>query len=65
MSREQAISAAAEYFDSGDFLKDLSRRVAIRTESQLYEERKPDMEAYMAVMSASSSRTPRQRAAPS
>ena len=52
MSREQAISAAAEYFDSGDFLKDLSRRVAIRTESQLYEERKPDMEAYMAEMRA-------------
>ena len=34
MSREQALAAAAAYFDRGDFFRDLARRVAIRTESQ-------------------------------
>jgi acetylornithine deacetylase/succinyl-diaminopimelate desuccinylase-like protein len=34
MSREAAISAATHYFDSGHFKADLSRRVAIPTESQ-------------------------------
>lgn len=50
MSREAAIARAATYYDDGGFLEDLSRRVAIRTESQIYEERKPDMDAYMAEM---------------
>jgi acetylornithine deacetylase/succinyl-diaminopimelate desuccinylase-like protein len=34
MSREATISAATRYFDSGLFKADLSRRVAIRSESQ-------------------------------
>ena len=50
MSREAAIAKAAAYYDDGHFLVDLARRVAIRTESQIYEERKPDMDAYMAEM---------------
>jgi acetylornithine deacetylase/succinyl-diaminopimelate desuccinylase-like protein len=50
--RADAIARAAAHFDSGDFLKDLARRVAIRTESQIFEERKPDMDAYMAEMRA-------------
>jgi hypothetical protein len=32
--REQALAAAARHFDSGEFVRDLARRVAIRTESQ-------------------------------
>ncbi len=32
--REQALSLARAHFDSGDFVRDLSRRVAIRTASQ-------------------------------
>jgi acetylornithine deacetylase/succinyl-diaminopimelate desuccinylase-like protein len=35
MSREHAIAKAAEYFDSGAFLADLARRVAMPTESQV------------------------------
>ena len=34
MTRTAALAAAAEHFDSGAFLRDLARRVAIRTESQ-------------------------------
>ena len=34
MSREQAIERAERYFDGGGFFADLSRRVAIKTESQ-------------------------------
>ena len=34
MSREQAVAAAEQYFDSGAFVRDLARRVALRTESQ-------------------------------
>jgi acetylornithine deacetylase/succinyl-diaminopimelate desuccinylase-like protein len=34
MSRDRAVAWAAEYFDSGRFFADLSRRVAIPTESQ-------------------------------
>ena len=34
MSREAALAHARQHFDSGDFLRDLARRVAIRTESQ-------------------------------
>ncbi|MDE0812129.1 MAG: M20/M25/M40 family metallo-hydrolase, partial [Alphaproteobacteria bacterium] len=50
--RDAAISRAATYFDDGRFLTDLARRVAIRTESQIFEERKPEMDAYMAEMHA-------------
>jgi acetylornithine deacetylase/succinyl-diaminopimelate desuccinylase-like protein len=34
MTREAVFAAAGEHFDSGAFLRDLARRVAIRTESQ-------------------------------
>ena len=34
MTREAALTAAAQHFDSGDFVRDLSRRVAFRTASQ-------------------------------
>jgi acetylornithine deacetylase/succinyl-diaminopimelate desuccinylase-like protein len=34
MSRAETLCAAAAHFDSGEFLRDLARRVAIRTESQ-------------------------------
>ena len=34
MSREAALAAAREHFDSGAFVRDLARRVAVRTESQ-------------------------------
>ena len=47
MSRQDAIDLAQAYFDDGRFLTDLRRRVAIRTESQLREEREEDLEAYI------------------
>ncbi|MEP3112825.1 M20 family metallopeptidase [Nisaea sp.] len=47
MSREQAIAAAADYFDRGSFFEDMSRRIAIRTESQLYADRKAEIDAYL------------------
>ena len=34
MRREHALALAAQHFDSGDFARDLARRVALRTESQ-------------------------------
>ena len=34
MTRNDALAAAARHFDSGDFVRDLARRVAFRTESQ-------------------------------
>ena len=34
MSRSAALAATRAHFDSGDFVRDLARRVAIRTESQ-------------------------------
>ncbi len=34
VSRDAALAAAREHFDSGAFVRDLARRVAIRTESQ-------------------------------
>jgi acetylornithine deacetylase/succinyl-diaminopimelate desuccinylase-like protein len=46
MSRADAIAAATEYFDSGEFLADLRRRVAFRTESQTADER-PELRAYL------------------
>ena len=46
MTRSAAITSAAEYFDSGDFLMDLTRRVAFRTESGVADHR-PDVFAYL------------------
>jgi acetylornithine deacetylase/succinyl-diaminopimelate desuccinylase-like protein len=34
MSRQEAVTRAADYFDRGDFRRDLARRVAMPTESQ-------------------------------
>ncbi len=56
MTRETAIANAERYFDSGEFKRDLARRVAIPTESQnpergeamvryIEEEMKPAFEA--------------------
>jgi len=47
MSRDAAIAAAERYFDGGEFVADLGRRVAIPTESQI-EERAPVLRAYLA-----------------
>ena len=46
MSRSVAIAAAEKYFDSGGFLADLARRVAIPTESQ-NPARGPELRAYL------------------
>src|SRR5947207_607103 len=46
MTRASAISRAEAYFDSGAFKNDLSRRVAIPTESQ-NPERKEDLARYL------------------
>ena len=46
MSRSAAIAAAEKYFDSGGFLADLARRVAIATESQ-NPARGPELRAYL------------------
>ena len=46
MTRSAAIASATEYFDSGAFLADLTRRVAFPTESGL-PERRQDMHAYL------------------
>jgi acetylornithine deacetylase/succinyl-diaminopimelate desuccinylase-like protein len=46
MSRAAAIAAAEKYFDSGAFLADLARRVAIPTESQ-NPERQAELERYL------------------
>jgi acetylornithine deacetylase/succinyl-diaminopimelate desuccinylase-like protein len=50
MSRDTAINTAALYFDDGRFLKDLERRVNIKTESQIFEERRDEMDTYMTEM---------------
>ncbi|WP_326537847.1 M20 family metallopeptidase [Pseudorhodoferax sp.] len=47
MARDQAIRNAEHYFDSGAFLRDLTRRVAFRTECQ-DPARAPDLRAYLA-----------------
>ena len=47
MCREQAIAAAADYFDTGAFFEDMSRRIAIRTESQLFADRAAEMDVYL------------------
>jgi acetylornithine deacetylase/succinyl-diaminopimelate desuccinylase-like protein len=46
MTRESAISRATRHFDEGQFIEDLARRVAIRTESQVAESR-PYMDVYL------------------
>ncbi len=46
MTRESAISRATRHFDEGQFIRDLTRRVAIRTESQVPESR-PFMDVYL------------------
>jgi acetylornithine deacetylase/succinyl-diaminopimelate desuccinylase-like protein len=46
MSRDSAIGAAQEYFDSGAFAAELARRVAIPTESQV-PERAPELARYL------------------
>src|SRR3954468_4751055 len=46
MTRQSAIAAAEKYFDSGAFHADLSRRVAIPTESQ-NPERQAELERYL------------------
>ena len=45
-SKDGAVARARENFDSGAFLADLGRRVAIRTESQI-PERQPELYAYL------------------
>ncbi|HEX3172108.1 MAG TPA: M20/M25/M40 family metallo-hydrolase, partial [Burkholderiales bacterium] len=47
MTRESAISRATRHFDDGEFIADLARRVAYRTESQVPESR-PHLGAYLA-----------------
>ncbi len=46
MSREGAVGRAAAYYDKGEFLRDLSRRVAIPTESQ-NPDRKIELRSYL------------------
>jgi acetylornithine deacetylase/succinyl-diaminopimelate desuccinylase-like protein len=46
VTRETAISKIETYFDSDTFFEDLSRRVAIKTDSQ-NPDRKPDLYAYL------------------
>ena len=46
MTRSVAIARAVDYFDAGDFLADLARRVGFRTESGLAA-RRPDLFAYL------------------
>ena len=46
MTRSAAITRASDYFDSGDFLADLARRVAFRTESGTAA-RRPELLAYL------------------
>ena len=51
-SRDDAIARVRAIYDGGTFLQDLRRRVAIRTESQIIEERRSHMNAYMEEMRA-------------
>jgi acetylornithine deacetylase/succinyl-diaminopimelate desuccinylase-like protein len=44
VTRSLAVAGAADYFDSGEFLADLRRRVALPTETGL---RRPDLLAYL------------------
>jgi acetylornithine deacetylase/succinyl-diaminopimelate desuccinylase-like protein len=47
MSRPRALDAARDHFDRGDFVRDLARRVAIRSESQ-NRDASPQLQAYLA-----------------
>lgn len=51
-SRQDAVDAITRHYDDGTFIADLARRVAIRTESQLFEERTGEMLAYLGEMRA-------------
>jgi acetylornithine deacetylase/succinyl-diaminopimelate desuccinylase-like protein len=46
VTRSLAVAGAADYFDSGGFLADLTRRVAFRTETAV-PARRPDLLAYL------------------
>ena len=46
MSRSSAINRATGHFDDGGFMADLTRRVAIRTESQ-YAASRPNLYTYL------------------
>jgi len=46
MSRQQAIDQITHHFDTGDFMRDLARRVAIKTESQIPESH-PYLRSYL------------------
>ena len=46
MSRAEAVAAAAAHLDRGEFVADLARRVAMRTESQ-DPQRAPELHAYL------------------
>src|SRR5580692_1829217 len=46
VTRSAAVASAADYFDSGAFLADLTRRVSFRTESGV-PARRPDQRAYL------------------
>lgn len=46
MSRQLALDRIAQHFDSGDFMRDLARRVAIKTESQIPESH-PFLRSYL------------------
>ena len=46
MSRQQAIDQITHHFDNGDFMRDLARRVAIKTESQIPESH-PNLRSYL------------------
>ena len=46
MTRAAAVAGAARYFDSGQFLAELSRRAAFKTESGVPDRRR-DLAAYL------------------
>lgn len=46
MSRRQALDSITRHFDSGDFMVDLARRVAVKTESQIPESH-PFLRSYL------------------
>jgi hypothetical protein len=46
VTRSAAIARASDYFDSGNFLADVARRVACRTES-VAAARRPELLAYL------------------
>ena len=46
MSRQQALESITQHFDSGEFMQDLARRVAFKTESQIPESH-PFLRSYL------------------